>query len=51
LVYLLTRRSDSEVMRVAIEMNIEGKYGRPKKKWLDRIENDMKIAEVNKGER
>jgi len=41
------RRGDSEVVRVALEMNIErkGGRGRSKKRFLDKIEeNDIKIA-------
>jgi len=37
------------VVRVAMEMNIEVKSVRLKEWWLDRIENDMKVAGVNKG--
>lgn len=32
-----------------MEMNIEVKSVRLKEWWLDRIENDMKVAGVNKG--
>lgn len=31
-------------------MNIERVRERPKKRWLDRIENDIQISGVNKGE-
>lgn len=34
-------------MRVAMEIDFEGKRGKSKKSWLDRIENDMKIASLN----
>lgn len=30
-----------------MEMNIEGIIGRSKKKYFDRVDNDMKIAGVN----
>lgn len=34
------RRGDSEVVRVAMKINVEGKRwrGRSKKRWIDRIE-------------
>jgi len=37
-------------VRVAMEINIEGKCGKLKIRWLDRIEDDIKIAGVNKRE-
>jgi len=43
------RRDNSEVVRVAMEINIEGRRGKSKKKWLNRIENAMKTVGVNKG--
>jgi len=44
---------DSDAVRVAIlimEMNVEEKRGkwRPRKRWIDIIENDTKISDVNK---
>jgi len=35
---------------VAIEINVERmrRRGRPKKRWKDKIDNDMKIAGVSK---
>jgi len=42
------RRENLEAVRTVMEMNIEGKRGRrrPKKKWLDAIECDVRIAGV-----
>jgi len=42
------RRENSEAVRTLMEVNVEGRRGRgrPKKKWLDAIECDMKIAGV-----
>jgi hypothetical protein len=42
------RREETNAIRVVIKMNIEGKRerGRPKKRWLDTIENDMKAVSV-----
>jgi len=31
------RRNDSEAVRETMEVNVEGKSGRPKKKWIDRM--------------
>lgn len=35
-------RGNKKKSRVVIKMNVEGKRGRPKKRWLDTIENDMR---------
>jgi len=44
--------SDSEAARVAMEINVRGKRvrGKLKKRWMNRIMNDIKIAGVGKGE-
>lgn len=41
-------REKSETVKTVMEMNIEGKRrrGRLKKKWLDTIGCDMRIADV-----
>jgi hypothetical protein len=38
------RREESNAVRVVMKMNVEGKSGRgkPKKRWLDTIENDIR---------
>jgi len=40
------RRENSEAVRMVMEMNVEGRRGRPKKKWLDAFECDMRTAGV-----
>ena len=42
------RREETEAVRVVMEMNVEGKRGRgrPKKRWIDGVESDMRIAGV-----
>jgi len=35
------RREKSEAIRTVMEMNIDGRRGRPKKKWVNTIEEDM----------
>ena len=42
------RREETEAVRVVMDMNVVGKRGRgrPKKRWLDGIESDMRIAGV-----
>jgi hypothetical protein len=37
------RQEETKAVRVVMKMNVEGKRrrGRPKKRWLDIIENDM----------
>jgi len=44
------RKGYSEAVKVAIEMNVEAKRGRGrlKKRWMDRIDNDMKLAGESK---
>jgi hypothetical protein len=32
-----------------MKMNVEVKRGRPKKRWLDTIENDMRAVRVHRG--
>lgn len=41
-------RRDGAVVRVVM-MNVEGMRGRgkPKNRWIDRVENDMRIAGVS----
>lgn len=36
-----TRGDKSRAMRTIVEMNVEGKRGRPKEKWSDAIECDF----------
>jgi hypothetical protein len=47
----MTRREETKAVRVVMKMNGEGKRGRgrPKKRWLDTIENDMKAACMRRG--
>jgi hypothetical protein len=42
----VTRQEEANSVRVVIKMNVEGKRerGRPKKKCLDTIENDMMVV-------
>jgi len=42
------RREDSEAIKIVMELSAEGKRGRgrPKKKWLKRIEFDMRTVDV-----
>lgn len=42
-------RGDSVAVRIAMKMNVEGKKerGKLKKRWRDRIENDMKTYGVS----
>jgi hypothetical protein len=40
------RREETNAVRVVMKMNIEAKRGRPKKRWLDTIENDMRVFGV-----
>jgi len=46
----IMRRGDSEELRVAMEINAEDKRGRdrPNNRWIDRIENDTKVAVVTR---
>jgi len=40
------RKLKSEPIRTVMEMSIEGGKGRPKKKWVNTIEEDMMTAGV-----
>jgi len=42
------RREDSEAVRTVVELSVEGRRGRrrPKKKWLNGIKCDMRMAGV-----
>jgi hypothetical protein len=41
------RRKETKAVRVVMKMNVKGKIGRrPKKRWLDTIENDMRAVTV-----
>jgi len=42
------RREETEAVRVVMKLNVEGKRGteRPKNKWLDTIENDVRAVDV-----
>jgi len=40
------RREKTEAVKAVMKMNVEGRRGRPKKRWLDTIENDMIAAGV-----
>jgi len=40
------RRGETEAVSVVMRMNDEGRNGRPKKRWLDTNENDMRAAGV-----
>jgi len=46
------RREETKTVRMVMKMNVEGKRGRgrPKKRRLDKIENDMRAAGVCKGD-
>jgi hypothetical protein len=41
----IMRQEETNTVRVDMKMKIEGKRGRrrPKKRWLDTIENDMSV--------
>jgi hypothetical protein len=39
----LMRRKETKAIRVPMKMNVEGKSGRLKKRWLDIMENDMMV--------
>lgn len=38
-----------EAVRMVVKMNVEGRKGRPKKRWLVGIENDVRTTSVNEG--
>jgi len=40
------RREESEAVRTVMEMNIEKRRGRPKRKWLNVIECDTRTCGV-----
>jgi len=42
------KREEIKTVRVVMKVNVEGKKGRgkPKKKWLDTVENDMRAVGV-----
>ena len=42
------RREETSAVRVVMKMNVEGKRGRgrPKMKWLENIEKDMRVVGV-----
>jgi hypothetical protein len=46
------RLEETKAIRVAMKINVDGKIGRgkPKKKWLDKIENDMRTVSVSVGD-
>jgi len=37
------RQEETKAVRVVIKMNVEGKRGRSKKRWLDTIKNDLRL--------
>lgn len=43
------RKEESKAVRTVIEMNVEGRRdrGRPKKRWRDAIECDLRTADVS----
>jgi hypothetical protein len=43
------RREETKAVRVVMNMNVEGRRGKgkPKKRWLDTIENYMRIVGVD----
>jgi len=38
------RREEPKEVRLVIKINVEGKRGRPKMRWLDTIEDDMRAV-------
>jgi hypothetical protein len=45
------RREETNVIIIAVmKINVEGKRGRLKKKWLHTIENDMRVVNVCVGD-
>lgn len=44
----MKRTDDSEVVRAVMKMNVESQRdrGRPKNRWIDGIESDIKITSV-----
>jgi len=40
------RRDETETKITVMKMNVKGKSRRPKKRWLDTIEDDMRAAGV-----
>jgi hypothetical protein len=46
------RGEETKAVRVLMKINIEGKRGRgkPKKRWLDMIEDDMRAISVSIGD-
>jgi len=43
------RRNNSDTQRVVMELNVHGKRrrGRSKKRWIDEIENDLRMEDVS----
>ncbi len=46
------RREETSAVRVVMMINVEGKRGRgrPKKRWMENIENDMRLVGVGIGD-
>jgi hypothetical protein len=40
------RPEELNAVRVVVKVNVERKIGRPKKRWLETIENDMRTVGV-----
>jgi hypothetical protein len=45
---VMMRQEETKAIRVVMKINVKGKKerGRPKKKWLDTIENDMRAVSL-----
>lgn len=43
----ITRKNDSESMRIIMEIIVEKKKTNPKKRWVDSLDIDLKIAYMN----
>ncbi|KAL4092493.1 hypothetical protein QTP88_026994 [Uroleucon formosanum] len=44
------RREETSAVRKVLKMNVEGKRGRPKKRWLENIEKGIKVVGVYIGD-
>jgi hypothetical protein len=43
-------REETKAVTVFMKMNVEGEKGKPRKRWLDTIENDMRAVDVCVGD-